>query len=146
MNLVTTRVFNASPAEIWDIIYDPGNMPLYNPKCTDSDSLKTHTPGEEFEIRYQMSGRATQVTGELVAYEKERMIHFRYSDDKMGTTEECFVIEPLNDNETRLTHTVDMSRTTLPLWLKVLGSFIHRFGWSRGNGPMDGIADLLKKP
>jgi len=44
-------------------------------------------------------------------------------------------------HETELIHTVDFSKSDLPLFVKLLIGFLRRFGWSKSS---DSIEDLLR--
>ncbi|MEX0330722.1 MAG: SRPBCC family protein [Puniceicoccaceae bacterium] len=147
VKLKTEKQYNASAAELWQIIHDPGTMPAYNTKCISSESLARFESGQKFAVSYEMNGKMTDAVGELVAYETDRMVHFRYTYEDgsaIGTVDEIFTIIPSGERRSRLVHTLDLSNSTLPRWAKIVVGFISRFGKSQGGGPLDGIAELLE--
>ena len=146
MQLTTEKAYNATPAELWQIIHDPGTMPAWNPKCVVSQSLDPWKVGQQFAITYEMNGKVMDALGELINFESERMVHFRYTYEyasKVGTIDEILQILPSGANRTLLKQTVDFSQSTLPRWVKWLIGFLNRFGKTKGKGPLDGIEALL---
>ena len=146
MKIVSKRQFAASPDELWEIIHEPGNMPAWNPKCVECESLQRYESGQSFSVVYEMNGKRTHATGELLAFEPGQMVHFRYNyedSNRVGVVDEIFRVIPEGKQTTLLEHTVDFSQSHLPAWVKWLIGFLGRFGKKVGEGPMDGIAALL---
>ena len=140
VKLRTEKQYDASPAELWQIIHDPGTMPAYNTKCVSSESLARYESGQTFAVTYEMNGKLTDAVGELVAYETERMVHFRYTYEDgsgIGNVDEIFEINPRGERRSRVVHTLDLSHSTLPRWAKIIVGFISRFGKSMGGGPLE---------
>ncbi|MEX0326766.1 MAG: SRPBCC family protein [Puniceicoccaceae bacterium] len=147
VKLKTEQQYNASAAELWQIIHDPGTMPAYNAKCVSSESLARFETGQTFAVKYEMNGKMTDAVGELVGYETESMVHFRYTYEDgtaVGNVDEIFQIIPSGERRCRVVHILDLSNSTLPRWAKIVVGFISRFGKSQGGGPLDGIAELLE--
>lgn len=146
MKITETQSFDASPAELWSIIHQPGNMPAWNPKCISCESVPSGRIGQRFDVVFEMNGKQLEGLGEIVEWIENKMIRFRYFYEdagKSGTAEEIFELFE-NGKRTTLKHTTDYSGVGIPLWARLLIRFITRFGKAVGPGPLDGIASLLK--
>ena len=102
--------------------------------------------GQRFSVTYAMNRKRSDAIGELIEFDENRLIRFRYHYEdsaKMGIVEESFELKS-DGSKTRVIHTVDFSQSTLPIWLKWLIAFLGRFGKKRGEGSLDGIAALLE--
>ena len=146
MKIVEKRKFKASASELWEIVHDPGNMPAWNPKCVSSEPLDAWEVGQRFEVIYEMNGKRSNASGELFDFKISQLVHFRYhyeDSSKLGIVDEIIEIIPKGNLSTLIVHTVDFSRSTLPLWVKLLLGVLGRFGKKMGEGSLDGIASLL---
>lgn len=95
-----------------------------------------------------MNGKRSKATGTLLDLKDSQYIHFRfhYEDaSKLGIVDERIEIIPNDNRSSRIVHTVDFSRSTLPLWVKLLIGLLGRIGKKMGEGPLDGIAALLSE-
>jgi uncharacterized protein YndB with AHSA1/START domain len=146
MKIVEKRSYDASASEIWSIIHDPANMPAWNPKCITCEPLKSADGDQWFAVTYEMKGRVTEASGELIESRPEALIHFRYHYEdasKVGVVDEVFEISARDSPSVELVHTIDFSRSALPFWVKVLIGIVGKIGKKMGEGPLDGINALL---
>ncbi|QEY32709.1 hypothetical protein EVJ50_11210 [Synechococcus sp. RSCCF101] len=93
----------------------------------------------------EMNRKRSKALAELVHYEKDQLIHFRYHYEEsaqIGAVDEIFELRSGNRG-VELVHTVDFDQSTLPWWVKLLIGYLNRFGKAEGEGPLDGIAALL---
>lgn len=148
MKIVSKRVYNASPAELWQIIHEPGNMPAWNPKCVECDPVNGGGLGSRFKVVFEMSGKRKQARGEIIEFEPMERIRFRYhyeESSKMGSVDEAYAIAAKGPHQCHLRHETDFQKSTLPTWLKILIGLLGRFGKQVGRGPLDGIEELIAK-
>lgn len=150
LNIVSSKTFNVPAGDLWIIIHEPANMPAWNPKCVSASSTHGGGLGSTFEASFNMGNNVKATKGEVVAWEFERKIEFRYhfeSDSKeLNSVDETYVITVIRDGRSKLEHVVDLSNAGLPWWARTLVSFVSRFGRSAGPGPLEGIEELLNPP
>ena len=148
MKIIESREFSASPAELWVIIGDPAAMPAWNERCQSCDSIQGSGLGARFRARFSMNNKVGEAQGEIVEWEEQKRITYRYGfendDQGIGTIEESYSLHPKSDGRTKVKHVVDFRRSNLPFWVKLLITFIGRFGRSVGSEPLSGIDELLR--
>jgi len=145
LKFVSKKTFNASPAELWQIVHEPGNMPAWNPKCVES-VVSGKGEGARFTAVFDMSGKRIEVQGTIVEYVEEERIRFQYQYEeggKAGRIGELYAISRKGPRQSHLRHEADFSDSTLPFWAKVLIGIVGRFGTKMRNSPLDGIEELL---
>ncbi|MDQ8199309.1 SRPBCC family protein [Pelagicoccus enzymogenes] len=146
MKIVAKRDLKASPQELWAIVAQPGNMPAWNPKCVRASETPTTNAGETFTAVYEMKGQQHEAVGDILRSETNREITFRYNlkdSAGTGTIIETLSFAPKTDSITRVSHSVDFSKSNLPFWVKLLIGLIGRFGRNVGAEPLQGVQDLL---
>ena len=150
MNIVSSKIFNAPAGDLWIVIHEPANMPAWNPKCLSASSTNGGGLGSAFEASFNMGNNIQATEGEVVTWEFERKIEFRYqfeSDSKeLKSVDETYVITVLGDGRSKLEHVIDLSNAGLPWWARILVNLVSRFGRSTGPGPLEGIEELLNPP
>jgi uncharacterized protein YndB with AHSA1/START domain len=148
LKLKSSKTFNVPASDLWIVIHEPGNMPAWNSKCVSASHTNGGGLGSKFDASFTMGTTVEHAVGEVVAWEFEREIKFRYvyeSESKENTSvEETYLITALGNNVSKLDHVVDLSNSGLPWWVKTLASFLNRFGRSVGPGPLEGIEELLR--
>ena len=130
------------------VIHDPGNMPAWNPKCIRSALTSGAGLGARFSADFSMGSNVEECEGEIIAWEEESLISFRYRFESkskgLGAVTETFLLEAIGTRKLKIRHTVDLTDSGLPKWVRRLAWFLNRFGRSMGPGPLDGIEALLK--
>ena len=132
--------------ELWTVIGDPTAMPAWNERCRRCDSVEGAGLGARFSAQFSMTDKVGDALGEIVEWEERERITYRYAfdDPGLGSIEESYSLHPQSDGRTKLKHVVDFRRSNLPFWVKLLITFIGRFGRTTGPEPLSGIDDLLR--
>ena len=131
MKIVTSRAFNASPAILWEIIRDPGNMPAWNPKCVECSNVDAPTVGSRFSCAFEMSGKRSTAEGETLVFEYNRKLRIRYhyeEEARLGSVDEEYSLTEREMGVTVIKHIVDfkllLKKNDLALRRR------SRIGWS----------------
>ncbi len=123
-------------------------MPAWNPKCYRVDRVDGVDRGLGlcFDATFKMSNAPQITRGEIVDFDEGRSVTYRYTDfGKPGSwVEEAYAIRPQGAGACVLLRTLDLSKSGLPLLVRIIAGFIMRFGWKAGAGPLDGVAALLE--
>ena len=148
MKIVESKLINATPGMVWEIIQDPGNMPAWNHKCVFSETPNEIIVGAQFAVAYQMSRERQEMRGEIIGYEPERLIHFRYSGEqngKLSVVDEILELESRGADKVLVRNIVDITKSGLPKWVQVLAFVLSKIGRKMGDGPLDHIEGLIPK-
>lgn len=148
MKLVEKKVIQATPEMVWEIVHDPGNMPAWNHKCVTSETPAEIKAGAQFQCAFQMRPGAERgdMLGEVVAFQANQLIHFRFTGEMRGRemiAEEILELKRQSNGSLLIQHTVDLARSGLPKWVQVLAVFLNKFGRKAGEGSLDHIEDLV---
>lgn len=147
MKLVSSKTFNVPAGDLWVVIHEPANMPAWNSKCLNATSTNGGGLGSKFEATFAMGSTPQETKGEVVAWEYQKKIEFRYSfesdSEKMRSVDETYLIEDLGEGRSELKQVIDLSDAGLPWWARMLMRVVGRLGRSAGPGPLEGIEELL---
>ncbi len=149
MKLVSSKTFNVPAGDLWVVIHEPANMPAWNSKCISATSTNGGGLGSQFEATFSMGTTPQETKGEVVAWEYQKKIEFRYlfesnTDTKeTKSVDETYEITALGESRSKLTQVIDLSNAGFPWWAKLLMSIIGRFGRSTSPGPLEGIEELI---
>ena len=149
MKMKESIILNTTVEKLWDLLKDPGNMPLWNPKCIDVKVDKNIYIGSRFEVTFQMreGAEAGKMDCEVIEFKEYKKLVIRYSGEmvkgKIGHMDEIFIIAPAKNGQLELKRHLDLSKTKLPFFLRIIMWFISTFGYSVGKTCMEEIRDLL---
>ena len=147
MKLVSRKKISLPVTDIWRIVSDPEQMPVWNPKCVLVTAAAGAPETRRFDALFQMNQKEKSAVGEVVCWRVPEQITYRYTyeDQFSGTVEETFKLQQQGAAVTRLVHEVDFSRSGLPWWVRVVIGYIGRFGKLVGEDPLDGIERKVKQ-
>lgn len=133
--------------EVWAVLNQPSLMELWNPKCRKCHAgTAAMVPGVSFDVDFVMSGRESTMRCHVVDHEPPCRLVLRYElGGRLGgvVTEEIRLSEC--DGVTMIRQTVDLSRSGIPWWLRMLMWVLITFGRQAGPGSVDGIKALVER-
>ena len=147
MKITSSKLFDVPAGDLWVVIHDPANMPAWNTKCISATSTDGGELGSTFEASFSMGTNVQETKGEIVAWEYQKKIEFRYlfesATKEMKSVTETYLITSMGEGRSKLKQVIDLSNAGFPWWAKLLMNVISRFGRSTGPGPLEGIEELL---
>lgn len=147
MKLVESTSTSATIDRVWSVLNQPSLMELWNPKCR-----KCHAgsalmgPGVSFDVEFVMNGRESMMRCHVAEYVPPKRLELRYDlGGRQGgeVTEEIVLSE--GDSGTLIRQVLDLSRSGIPWWARMLMWVLITFGRQTGPGSVDGIKALVER-
>lgn len=140
MRLSESIDIRADASEVWPWVADPVRQADWNAKIS-SIGRERNGPvsrGERYEMSYRLGTNERLSHVEAIDVDRPRRVAFLHRSEHRGQSqesEEIYELVPRGD-VTRVTMTIDLSRTGVPWPFRVIGWIIHRLGTHRGERPL----------
>ncbi len=114
-----------SPAAVWQVLDDPHQGPLWNPKIQGIDDITwgERSVGFRYRVRYRLGRREHNFSAEVTEYLKPSKLVVRLAEGGIkppGYLLEIYELDPFDDRAaTQLTQTIDLYDERMP-WYWVL--------------------------
>jgi len=131
--LLTNRVqIRATRADIWSILTNPRELPLWNPNiievhCRNDDPLRV---GEGFEVALAMGPRAAYFAVDVtrcVPRTRLRLRHRRVEDPEDRSFVESYFLKQ-RDGVVEVTQRIDLRNANVDTWTRLVCWAMHRRG------------------
>lgn len=142
-------IINAPIETVWNFIEDPNNLQLWNPKVkrVTAFSNSGKEVGTSFGILYLMSGKTSEMRGEVVIREPMVRLTFRYSGGQMGQdkyVEEGFELTPTTGG-ILLVQSINFTELEIPLWARIVMWFVFKTGKPVGESYLVTLKSLIEQ-
>jgi uncharacterized protein YndB with AHSA1/START domain len=140
---------NAPPEKVWRFIEDPERMKLWNPKIQSITPISwgERSIGTRYQITYVMSQKAREFFAEITEYRKAEKLVIRLiqrDSRPQSYVEEIYELGPHAGN-TFLEQRIEIHDSSINIFLRLLISFIRRFGKPEGQKYLDTLKELVER-
>ncbi len=150
MILTDSVHINAPPERVWQYLEDPERMKLWNPKIKDVVPIfwGQRSKGFRYRITYVMGAREREFSAEIEEYQPCARLVIRHTGGSLPVTayvQEMYELSSIGAG-TLLTQTIRVHNLRVNFFLRLLVSFVIRFGKPTGKKYLEQLRELAEGP